>query len=259
MCVQGGILVGKTWTMQPLTEAVWTGGTTDMHGRGKQIGRLLCSLRAALNALKARYAKVKDIPQPSMPPTFPFITSFLDPATQTEEEIIYEDRLHFQGDRKGTAIFSASLGNGDAVFIKFVTRYNAPAHQLLADKGLAPKLRYCGKLENGETHFVVVMDRMVGHDMYSKIFEEKDLTRVQRAKTLLHDNNYVFGDLRPNNMFKPMDGGGVVLVDFDWCGQDGVDKYPFFINRACGWHPDVKGDAIMLKIHDDYLFDRLGR
>jgi hypothetical protein len=245
--------------MQPLTEAVWTGGNTDMDSRGEQICRLLCSLRAALNTLKARYEGVKDISPPLMPPAFPFIASFLNPVTQTEEKISYEDRLHFQEGRKGTAIFSASLANGEPVFVKFVTRYNATAHQLLADEGLAPKLRYCGTPKDGETHFMVVMDRIVGHDMHNEAFKKEDLDRVQRAKDLLHANNYVFGDLRPNNMFKPMDGEGVVLVDFDWCGEDGVDKYPLFLNKACGWHPDVTGRGIMLKAHDDYLFDQLRR
>jgi hypothetical protein len=245
--------------MQPLTEAVWTGGTADMDGRGKQIARLLCSLKAALNLLEARFADVKGTGPPSVPPVFPFITSFVDLVTGTEETITYEDRLHFQAGREGTAIFSARFGKDNAVFVKFVTRYNSLAHELLAGKGFAPQLRYCSKLAPGETHFMVVMDRIIGRDMYGEIFEEEDLARVRSAKNLLHENNYVFGDLRPNNMFKPMDGTGVMLVDFDWCGRDTVDIYPLFINKlACKWHPDVRGGAIMRKVHDDHLFDELG-
>jgi hypothetical protein len=141
MCVQGGVLVGKSWTIQPLTEGVWIGATPDMQGQGKQIGRLLCSLRAALNVINARFMGMKDTPPPEIPPVFPFITSFFDTITQTEETIIYEDRLHYQKGRGGTAIFSASLRNGDAIFVKFVTKYNVSAHQLLAREGLAPRRR----------------------------------------------------------------------------------------------------------------------
>lgn len=247
--------------MQPLTEALWTGGTTDMDGRGRQIARLFCSLRVALNSLEDRFMAVKDTLPPSIPPIFPFITSFFDLATQTEETLAYEDRLDFEQEgREGTAIFSASLKNGDPVFVKFVTRYNAAAHKLLAGEALAPRLRYCAELAPGETHFMVVMDRITGHGMYGKPFQEEDLTRVLQAKNLLHKNDFVFGDLRPNNIIKPMDGTGVVLVDFDWCGQDGVDTYPLFLNKlACGWHADVRGGAIMRKTHDDHLFDELGR
>jgi hypothetical protein len=256
--VQGGIKVGKSWVMQPLTEALWIGGTADMEGRGRQIARLLCSLRAALMALKTRFEAVKDTLPPSLPPIFPFTTSFVDRDTQTQETLAYQDRHHFEAGRAGTAIFSASLKNGDAVFVKFVARYNATAHELLAGEGFAPRLRYCSELAPGETHLMVVMDRITGQDMYGQQFQVEDLARVQAAKNLLHENGFVFGDLRPNNIVKPMDGTGVVLVDFDWCGRDGVDTYPIFINeQACKWHGGVTGGGIMQKEHDDHLFNLL--
>jgi hypothetical protein len=71
-------MVGNTWAMQPLTEALWTGGTVDMDGRGRQITRLFCSLRVALEALETRFTAVKDSPLPSIPPIFPSITSFVN-------------------------------------------------------------------------------------------------------------------------------------------------------------------------------------
>jgi tRNA A-37 threonylcarbamoyl transferase component Bud32 len=85
------------------------------------------------------------------------------------------------------------------------------------------------------------MDRIVGHDMRDEIFQEEDLARVRRAMNLLHENDYVFGDLRPSNIFKPTDGTRVVLVDFGLCGQDGVGRYPPFRNQEFGYHPDVRG------------------
>jgi hypothetical protein len=131
-------VVGRTWVMQPLTESLWTGSTgMDMDRRGRQIARLFCSLRAALNALNARFSAVKDIPQPLKPPIFPFTTSFIDQDTQMKETLAYRNRLHFQEGRSGTAIFSATLNNGDSVLVKFAARYNALAHKLLADEGFA--------------------------------------------------------------------------------------------------------------------------
>lgn len=255
--MQGGILAGKCWTVQPLTEFLWAGATADMDGQAERIGRLLCSLKIALDALKGRFEKVTDSPPRTPPPCFPFKTLYPDEVTRNAEKITYKERLHFQEGSEGTAIFSATLEKGEAVFIKFVTRYNEQAHKLLARNGLAPQLRYCSKLAVGETHFMVVMDRIHGHDMHEEPFLAEDLIRIRDAKKLLHENGYVFGDLRPNNIFKPMDGTGVVLVDFDWCGREGVDKYPIVINDdpKCNWHPDVKGGSIMRKVHDDHLFN----
>lgn len=125
--------------------------------------------------------------------------------------------------------------------------------------GYAPRLRYLSELQDGATHFMVVMDRLDGHDMYEEIFQADDLNRVRMAKTLLHENGYVFGDLRPNNIFKPKNGPGVMLVDFDWCGKADEDKYPPTLNDdlRCNWHSEVRGGGIMRKTHDDHLFDSL--
>ena len=49
------------------------------------------------------------------------------------------------------------------------------------------------------------------------------------------------------------------LVNVDWCGRDGEDRYPVDMNPAleCQWHPEVKAGAFMRKRHDDHLFDKL--
>jgi hypothetical protein len=255
--VQGAVLVGKSWTVQPLTDFVWAGTATNIDGQVKRLARLLCSLRAALSALGARFESVKDVPLPSIPPCFPYVTSYLDEVTQAIETITYRERLHHEEGRESTAIFSGTLGEGQAVFIKFVTRYNAPAHRLLMNEGYAPKLRYCSELVDGDTHFMIIMDQIDGHDMHEQTFQDEDLVKVQEATDLLHDNGYVFGDLRPNNIFK-LANGGVMLVDFDWCGKENKDKYPLVINSTLEcWHQDVEGGGAMLKIHDDHLLQKL--
>jgi len=59
------------------------------------------------------------------------------------------------------------------------------------------------------------MDRIGGKGLYGCRFTAEDLLRIRQAKDLLHQHNYVFGDLHLNKIVKPADGSGVILVDFD--------------------------------------------
>lgn len=256
MCVQGAVLIGDSWTIQPLTDLLWVGNTTDTDAQIEKVARLFRSLKTALNTLASQFERLIDTPE--LPPSlaFPAINSYVDTVTEVLTTFTYTRKLDFQKGRV-PSIFEADASDGDPLFIKFVTRYNAAAHRLLANKGFAPRLLHVAPLESGATHFVVVMKRIAGEDMHGKLFTDQDLKRVRSAIKLLHDENCVFGDLRPNNILRPSDGAGVLLVDFDWCGEDGKAKYPPSLNedRKCGWHPDVKGGAVMKKMHDDHLLN----
>jgi tRNA A-37 threonylcarbamoyl transferase component Bud32 len=59
---------------------------------------------------------------------------------------------------------------------------------------------------------MVVMDRIDGKDMFGCRIMEGDLRRDLEAKALLHQHEFVFGDLRPNNIVKPANGSGVTLI-----------------------------------------------
>ena len=62
---------------------------------------------------------------------------------------------------------------------------------------------------------------------------------VERAIALLHSGDLVFGDLRmPNIMVVPGgsgadDGPRGMLVDFDWVGAHGSDRYPASLDTGC--------------------------
>ncbi|KAL5497854.1 hypothetical protein ACEPAH_2785 [Sanghuangporus vaninii] len=119
--------------------------------------------------------------------------------------------------------------------VKFTARYNEAAHRLLEGAELAHKLRYFTRLKN-----------------YLDICE-----RVGEAMQLLHNKELVFGDLRSQNIVldakkRPL------LIDFDFTGTHGVDRYP------ASWdtkehHPDVRRHDVMYKEHDDFLLDKLKR
>lgn len=108
--------------------------------------------------------------------------------------------------------------------------------------------------------FMVVMDWIDVAHIRGQL-SEQDLARVREAKELLHKHDYVCGDLRRNNILKPKDGSGVMLIDFDWCGKEGEGRYPLSINgdESCGWYCDVGPGVLMFKVHDDHLFNGLSQ
>ena len=234
---------------------MWTGTRPDIEldDQVARVAQLFYSLRIALETLEKEYVTLPSTPRLA-PPCFPYIAVY-----GNNRKITYKERLHCSDVRKATAIFAAEDPEGKRLFIKFTSRYNEQAHRLLHEKGYAPALHHCSETVAGSGCFMVVMDRVDGEDMFRKPLTEDDLRRVREAKDLLHEKQFVFGDLRPNNIIKPADGSGVMLVDFDWCASAGQGRYPLTINSdpSCGWHPGVGPGVMMLKEHDDHLYAHL--
>ncbi|KAG8924874.1 hypothetical protein FRC02_010141 [Tulasnella sp. 418] len=80
---------------------------------------------------------------------------------------------------------------------------------------------------------------------------------VERAVKILHDNNWVFGDLRTPNIM--VHNKHPLFVDFDWCTEDEVGTSPDDLNEVdgIGWHPEVKQVGIMRKKHDLFMLKKL--
>lgn len=256
--VHGAILLGKDWIVQPLSDLIWTGTTPDLtlDAHVRRVAQLFHNLKTGLDQLEEKYKNIQrksaDVYFP-----FPYITSYSIPDTDPPAtvEFTYKKRLHYDDARQSTAVFLAEDTTGKQIFIKFTSRYNAEAHRLLAKEKYAPQLLHCSEAIPG--CFIVVMEYIAGDNMHGCQFSSGDLDQVRRAKAILHEHDIVFGDLRPNNIMKPKDRPGVLLVDFDWCGTHGVSRYPVTVNKDCGWHMDVKMGAVMRKEHDDHLFASL--
>ena len=258
MSVHGGALIGGDWVVQPLTDLMWVGITPDLEldHQMQRVAQLFHNLKIGLMTLETRFMDQAENPKP-LPP-FPYLTSYTtitEPPTLVE--FVYKERIHCSGAQNTTAIFLAEETGNKRRFVKFTSRYNISAHSLLAKNKLAPQVYGFENLAFG--HFMVVMEYIDGHSMIGSNFTTEDLGRVQKAMDILHEHDIVFGDLRPNNIIKPEDGLGVLLVDFDWCGSHGESSYPVTLNgdSNCGWHADVKRGAIMRKEHDDHLLQRL--
>ena len=84
---------------------------------------------------------------------------------------------------------------------------------------------------------------------------------VKKAVKILHEANMVFGDLRTPNIMCVSTGTGrmrAMLVDFDWAGVHGRDRYPATMNSQLNeWAPGMVRDGVMLKDHDLGMLEKL--
>ncbi|PIL28284.1 hypothetical protein GSI_09572 [Ganoderma sinense ZZ0214-1] len=150
------------------------------------------------------------------------------------------------------------------VYVKFVERYGVAPHTLLAGHHLAPQLFFAGEVLNGLT--MVVMQALEG-DCLPEVFPKHYLPVIRRdigaAKDLLqaHVPPFVHGDIRPPNVVMVNRGGRkhAYLIDFDWSGEDGVEKYPNILNPQVKWPRPVnmlQGKRIR-GWHDNNMFAKL--
>ena len=149
------------------------------------------------------------------------------------------------------------------VIVKFTTRYNQVAHRLLAEARLAPRLHFCGRVVGNI--YMIVMDRVDGKSIWQLHRDKTPIpaivaAQVEEAVRLLLNKDIVFGDLRSNNILYVASERRVVLVDFDWPGMGGDDRYSADLDaREVGraWAEEVAPYGIMRKAHDLWLLDRL--
>jgi serine/threonine protein kinase len=189
---------------------------------------------------------------------FPFLRSYIDSRGQ-EIDFRYITQL-----KEDKAIYLAQDDSGRELVVKFVKRYNAYAHRLLASPDFAPQLRYSclGNAEAG-TMGVVIMDYVRGEDAYRRYGDGKlpgaVYDGVKEAVDALHAASFVFGDLRLNNIIITTDGERPVLVDFDWCGLHGMDRYPSSLNDFSDikWHGGVVRNGLMLMEHDVFMLEAM--
>ena len=110
---------------------------------------------------------------------------------------------------------------GTIVVVKFCYKYNRGAHELLARRLLAPKLHYCGHVEDKGLD-VIVMDYIQEFDTGYK-YSDSQSKALQKAESLLRDNGWAFGKLRRSNVLIRVikNDGKVCLVGFEQCGKAG--------------------------------------
>ena len=249
MCVLGGVYVNRVIT-QRLTDYVWLGGDPFETNEWFFIARLFTTLKTAISRLDNYYnLHVPDLPHSEVG-RYPFIAEYgAERIKFTYLNRPYEDKL----------LYFAKLDDEPDTFIvvKFVQRYNAYAHRLLANQDLAPKLRYCGIDDDVRygNRFMIVMD-YIDLQHSSSYLTVEQYNSVEKAIGILHEEEIVFGDLRPPNVL--VGDASAMLIDFDWCGKAGQDCYPPEISRdkSIGWHPDVGPCCCMYPDHDIHMLKK---
>ncbi|OSD00569.1 hypothetical protein PYCCODRAFT_1509747 [Trametes coccinea BRFM310] len=240
-----------------------------------ETGRLFRAIKTAIDDLGAFYESLK-LPPPRhrsrpaaslAPPNVyigPQFTQFeKDGRTVT---LTYTGRLSDEYPFQAVFTAIARLEGSDTthdVVVKFTHDYCEEGHRLLADhqtpegapRPLAPTLWHCCNNQDVGM-YVVVMDWIM--DTEEREMTEEDHATVREAIALLHERNLVFGDLREPNVLL-IKGGGVMLIDFDRCGQEGTARYPrdMIEDGSIPWAEDAQARQLIKKQHDLHMLTEL--
>ena len=253
ICVSGGVFVKKA-IIQRLTDYVWLGSDPFVSTRQDYVARLFTALKSAISSLDKYYKDLaQDLPL-AKTSVYPFITEY----GAEKIKFTYSSRLGTEYQYR--LLYRATLDDvpNSPIVVKFVERYNAEAHRLLAAQSLAPKLHYSSTDDNVRygKRFMIVMD-YVDLKRLAGCLTNQQHQRLKDAINILHSKNMVFGDLRRPNIFVGNDT--VMLIDFDWCGTAGEARYPPEINldASIGWPLDVGPKRLMYCHHDDHMLNNL--
>ncbi|CAE6357201.1 unnamed protein product [Rhizoctonia solani] len=266
MCILGGVYLTQI-VVQPLTEMLWVADHPQKESRLKYLTRVFAALRDAIDNLDAYYQPLVSNASSTLPRE--------DPAR------FYPDICRFQGRDGGETklvyledltrlAFKAQTEDRRFVVVKFVERYNATAHELLAHQDLAPKLLFDSADHLYGGYRMVVMDFIPGKPLseYSELevgllVARKTLQLIrpslELALVLLHGANFVFGDLRPPNIMVVEENGETKakLIDFDWCAVAGEGRYPVNLSGNITWPAGVERGGLIQKAHDSAMFDSI--
>ncbi|KAF9647363.1 hypothetical protein BDM02DRAFT_3117161 [Thelephora ganbajun] len=150
-------------------------------------------------------------------------------------------------------LYHAHLEEGQGVYVKFTRRYSLELHKFCASHGLAPRLLGFERLAGG--WYGVVMEKVDTTDVL-KVESSPDLETWKKDIWSLvhgfHQMGLVHGDLRLANFIftKNTNPRRMMVVDFDWGGEDGEVVFP---RGPLVEELGVGGglDRIITKDHDD--------
>ncbi|KAG9296738.1 hypothetical protein G9A89_001370 [Geosiphon pyriformis] len=230
ICIAGAVYLEKP-VIDPLTNYISLMETYDTNHKHR-IARLFEAFRNGVDNLKAFYQQNILTKPSNLEFLYPFPCQYVN--GQSTVGFSYVEPLKVDSVKH----WKARNAEGQDIIIKFTQRYNEAAHNLCAENNMAPRLLY------------------VGNEVYGWCMVVMGVTK---AINLLHENNIVFGDLRPPNIMIQQNEGHfhVKLIDFDWAGRDQIDCYPFFMNHVqIKWPEGASDGKVLYKKHDlDMLKD----
>lgn len=236
-----------------------------MHeDRLRSAARVLYALTRGLIKLQEYYSSLTTLATQldSFSGFFPSATSYYDRVQKAQVSFQYVKYL----EESSTCVtFLARTADKKDIVVKFVDRYGEDAHVFLADseRRCAPALLYFGQIGLGPTYHggrlrMVVMEHVVGETLSSlrvkpggsnHLNVSNLLRSLRNVVKMLHEQGFVFGDLRPPNiMVTPQNA--IKLIDFDWAGKVGVVKYPLLMSSGITWPSGATGGGLISKQHD---------
>ncbi|CAG8693348.1 5267_t:CDS:2 [Funneliformis caledonium] len=216
----------------------------------ERIARLFQALYLAVCRLEDFYKGLNLIPSEQR--FFPYLNKY---QTEDNKTISFTYLYQFEGSLK--FLWKAETIDGCLIVVKLAREYNADAHQLCAQKRLAPRLLCVSKPNELRKFQMIIIECVAGTVLSKKDNVNTELyldifNSVTSIINLLHKNNFVFGNLQPSNILVVNADGQqqTMLISFDWCGKHQVKKYPPSINNDLSL--TAKPGALLNKAHDNF-------
>ncbi|KAH8817565.1 hypothetical protein DL96DRAFT_1622734 [Flagelloscypha sp. PMI_526] len=208
-----------------------------------RIAHLFHHLGKLAVSLEEYYSKPPREPHPLNPA--PAFGSFTGTDTRKYSLVYTGNAIDYLSHR--AAFYAVATSNADIasessskeVVVKFTSHYCVEAHKILAHEGIAPALLYC-TYEESIGLWVIITPRLL-YETYQ--LSEEGYEKLKSGITTLHAKDFVYGDLRPPNVFLQADGLPL-LIDFDWCGKKGEARYPTDLAQGVGFREEAEGSLI---------------
>lgn len=260
---------------QRLTDYMWLGNSRVIDDAAAiRLARVLYSLRLASDDLRDYYLNLSPHTDTAKKLRFfPSITSYRA-GTRT---VNFQYQRPLQSVKACVTFLAVEIppaieismdsvhgrADGQRIVVKFVRRYGDEAHRLLASKGLAPELLYCGPISEDPSLWhgercMVVMEYIEGKAAPMTVSVRK---RIMKAVEFLHEGSMVHGDLRkPNIMIQDGEGSEpsrTKIIDFDWAGREGEVRYPVHLSDAVRWPEGVQDYEFITHEHDKEMVEQV--
>ena len=236
-----------------------------------RLARIFTAITNCTNQLSSLYSKLETETHPRVDPSVMYPNPTADPPDAEVPQVRFFGKVDraegimvstIDQDNENHGIYLATY-DSRTVLVKFAPRYNEEAHRLLASHGLAPTLHHCIRVIGDM--YMVVMEYLSDARPLPFFFPPFHVPRLPdipliresltKALELLHGKGLVFGDLRVLNILYSPEHNRIYLVDFDWTGRDGVDRYSACANPEVGI--GIGKWEILRKNHDDVNFERI--
>ena len=239
-----GAVCGEHILVDRLTPFLWCVPQQNDRAAMIQLARCLKALKNALCQLSI------DCKLPRKQPRFPFFNS---------DKYTYEMQI-----KNNVFLCRDNKDEKKEVIIKFVETYGIDVHRFMAEKSYAPTvLEWC---QVTTRYHAVVMDCIPYSCLTAYINTCPTTDDKQKCKDSLtamvramHDEGYCHGDLRGNNVIVQLSHPlpKLFIIDFDWAGKIGEQRYPFFMNHEeIRWPEGAKDNELITPDQDLYWIEQ---